>query len=632
MCERSQFNFVLKAREKIIAKKDNSKSFLVGVIRTPTLRERISKTELEEMGKSWGTQYREIELLVPKYSSKTNNNAYNHIEETLFFVMRSLNRSIDDNITHGIVELKKKLEESKNLYLAYSMVNIPWSMMSNKLKVLDARGCNISSAILGEHFVKLANLEQLVLSSNGLSTLPPTIANLKRLRSLDISRNKITCINFFNLNSLFKLDASFNGIERFDLWLASLEHIDLMANEITSIPDSIDEICPKLRKLNLSYNLLTALPSRMGFMISLSDLHVIGNSFSKFPAEVISRGAGAILNYLRGNFPSIFLHQLFLIFRNKKASYGGNSGEETQVSRVRAMAVSLPRATKEVKDYVWPKVKLNFVGPQSSGKSCILSKLKGEKPRQLPTAGIEVKNWLFENINYTLFDFGGDVRYYPIYSYFMTPLSIYVLCFKIDEERSKKEKEDYIDHEQIVYWLRAITTFAKDSPIILVCTHSDLLSNQEKVYDDIYNRYIYPESPYRIHALQFVSSKKSKGILNLKKAIFAITNLYKYNEIRVPKSWEALEKDLGLIIRLSGRKVITYEEYDQLVGQHVSSKDFQEVTSFFHNVGILLHFKDDPKLRDVISNNFHSLFCFDFGSYLLCYSSHKSFLAFSRYG
>lgn len=275
------------------------------------MRERISKLELEELGKSWDCLYREIELFISKYATKSNINAFIQIEHTLFFILRSLHRMIDDNPTIGIAELKKKLEESKNLYLGYSSVNIPWSMVPNKIKNLDARGCNISSAILAEHFVKLTNLEQLMLSGNNITYLPPNITQLKKLKLLDISKNKILTLDFFNFNSLMVLDASFNGIERFDLYLPTLEQLDLMANELTSIPESIDEICPKLRRLNLSYNLLTTLPSRMGFMISLSGLLVNGNAFSKLPAEVISRGAGAILNYLRGFFEIFFLFTIY---------------------------------------------------------------------------------------------------------------------------------------------------------------------------------------------------------------------------------------------------------------------------------------------------------------------------------
>jgi len=108
----------------------------------------------------------------------------------------------------------------------------------NNLVKLSLRNCNMK--ILSEKlFYNLTNLQDLNLSGNLLSQLPPNqFALLPQLRILDLSHNTLSYMHSSTLTSLS----------------SSLSHLYLAGNILTSLPDSSFSLLSTLTTLKMSAN------------------------------------------------------------------------------------------------------------------------------------------------------------------------------------------------------------------------------------------------------------------------------------------------------------------------------------------------------------------------------------------
>ena len=139
-------------------------------------------------------------------------------------------------------------------------------------------------------FCRLASLQHLDLSGNGLISLPPAFDQLRNLQHLDLSRNSLGGIRLKlqlnKLRSLQHLDLSHNvlGFEHKlgDLGrlgrLASLQHLDLSENRLEgSIPREFGKLV-HLQHLDLSENRLEgSIPREFGKLVHLQHLDLSEN-------------------------------------------------------------------------------------------------------------------------------------------------------------------------------------------------------------------------------------------------------------------------------------------------------------------------------------------------------------------
>ena len=134
------------------------------------------------------------------------------------------------------------------------------------------------------------------LSGNQLSgTIPPELANLAHLESLNLYGNQLSGTipaELGNLANLEHLDLSGNrlsGTIPAELGnLANLEHLDLSGNRLSgTIPAELANL-PNLTSLNLSRNQLSGeIPAALGNLLSLPRLDLSGNQLSgAIPAEL----------------------------------------------------------------------------------------------------------------------------------------------------------------------------------------------------------------------------------------------------------------------------------------------------------------------------------------------------------
>ena len=142
-------------------------------------------------------------------------------------------------------------------------------------------------------------LTALVLSDNGLVTFPLFSASKRSLKYVDISQNKLKCVDvqhLTNMSSLWKLYLEYNNIERFpDTWckngnnlttawhhlqFPNLEQLRLDNNQLIHLQRDLLASMPKLMLLNVSFNEIETMPFLSAVGTSLMHAYLDHNKIS----------------------------------------------------------------------------------------------------------------------------------------------------------------------------------------------------------------------------------------------------------------------------------------------------------------------------------------------------------------
>ena len=200
-------------------------------------------------------------------------------------------------------------------------------------------------------------------------------------------------------------------------------------------------------------------------------------------------------------------------------------------------------------------------------------------------------------------DYAGQEVYYSTHQFFLSPRSVYLICFNLlDRDLSKVE-----------YWLNSVHTRARGSPILLVGTHVDDKACTEEYVDEYIDRLMKTIKPERyknaagknsvkgIHAL---SSKKRIGIRELMEDITNIIIKSKFVGKLYPNSWLKLEQTL-CNLKFTGAPFLSWKDFVGVaIGTHIDKNSVEEAAKFFHLAGILCYFGDKyPKLKDFVILN-----------------------------
>ncbi|XP_006628522.2 prolargin [Lepisosteus oculatus] len=136
------------------------------------------------------------------------------------------------------------------------------------------------------------NLEQLRLSRNQISKIPPGVFNkMEHLALLDLHHNKLSDSNlgkniFKGLKNLVQLNLAHNILRKMPLNVPhNIYQLYLDRNNIQDIPEDYFKAFPNLAFVRLNYNQLTdkGVPKTVFNISTLLDLHLAHNKLSNIP-------------------------------------------------------------------------------------------------------------------------------------------------------------------------------------------------------------------------------------------------------------------------------------------------------------------------------------------------------------
>jgi GTPase SAR1 family protein len=296
-----------------------------------------------------------------------------------------------------------------------------------------------------------------------------------------------------------------------------------------------------LRSLNLSNNQLTNISTEIFDLESLVNINLTNNPI-EIPPEIIDKGIESMKEYLK-------------------------QMEESKT------------------DYLY-EAKLLVVGEGGSGKTSLVAKIlnfENElKADEYSTSGISISPWYFslengEKLRVNIWDFGGQEIYHATHQLFLTKHSLYLLVAD-----TRREYSDFY------YWLNLIELYGDNSPVLIIKNEKQDRSkeiNERQLRGQFSN----------LKATLTTNLATNRGLPEVIEQVKDCIKNLPYTGIPLPKIWvnirEALERE--------SRSYITLDDYINICCEHglTQQKDQAQLSSYFHDLGIVLHFQDDPILR-----------------------------------
>jgi internalin A len=457
-----------------------------------------------------------------------------------------------------------------------------------RLEALFAVGCPVANL---SPIRDLVSLRMLDLSETTIADVEP-LRSLTRLEVVDLGRSRVEHLEpLSGLRSLHYLDVSRTAVA--DLaplaGLTSLRRLLSAGNRVTSVEalsslhslewlligtSDITDVAPlaslrALTTLDLSRTPITDLTPlrdyiRRGLPLRWAShadgpaggIYVEGCPLISPPAEIASQGNDAVLNY----------------FHEREAG--------------------------DV-DHLW-EAKLLILGEGGAGKTSLVRRLY---QRDLPmpsehetTRGIAIHRHEFtlkdgRRFRLNVWDFGGQEIYHATHQFFLTRRSLYVL---LDDTRKDHKS---VSDEGFRYWLELIDLFSDHSPVLIFQNEKggrskaiDLAGIKAR-FDNVKERYAGNlELPGSVDAFRDAIERYASQLSHI--------------GVELPARWIAVRDDIER--RAAQTPYITQQEYFDIYARHLPSDGMKalHLSRYLHDVGVLLHFQDDPLLaRTVILQN-----------------------------
>jgi len=172
------------------------------------------------------------------------------------------------------------------------------------------------------------------------------------------------------------------------------------------------------------------------------------------------------------------------------------------------------------------------------------------------------------------------------HQFFLTQRSLYLLVLNGREGGEDADAE---------YWLKLIESFGGDSPVIVV------LNKIKEHPFDLNRRALQQKYPIR----EFIKTdcEDGTGIAELHKIIARETDRLPELRAAFPASWFTIKEQLAGM----KKNYVSFEEYRGFCAEHGEhDKTAQEaLAGYLHTLGIVLNYKDDPRLQETHVLNPH---------------------------
>lgn len=174
-------------------------------------------------------------------------------------IQRALNDTIADQFPDP------NMAQSVAYAVSGGNINAPITQtMIDATTVLNLWSSNIESIEGIEIFTELKTLD---ISTNNLTTLPDSMAQMTKLRGLEFNKNKFTVFPEVLCS------------------LPNLTFISFWNNQIAVVPESISNIT-SLKSLNFAFNKITTLPDSIGDLSNLTTLSLWSTQIHKLPESI----------------------------------------------------------------------------------------------------------------------------------------------------------------------------------------------------------------------------------------------------------------------------------------------------------------------------------------------------------
>jgi small GTP-binding protein len=443
-----------------------------------------------------------------------------------------------------------------------------------------------SSIVLPDVLEELKNLTSLYLRNVNLAELPQVVTRLKNLAVLDLRRNRLRNLpdQLPRLSNLSLLNLSENPLTSLPgivTQLETLQELYVSAIGLTKLPESIGRL-KSLRKAELSNNKLHELPESIGQLARLEHLNISNNRLSTLPGSIAK------------------------LLELKLLTADNNPLEAPPIEIARRGVYAVQQYFQEIQKRVDAPIyeaKLLLIGEGRVGKTSLSKALRTTDSileNGQSTQGIDIQSWiipkeetgLLRDFHLNVWDFGGQAIYHQTHQFFLTKRSLYLLV-------TESRKED--KHEDFYYWLNIIRLLGGNSPAILVLNKCDQPTKALPV-----NEYQAAfENLVEFHQVSCHPDYKST-LVPLREAIRRIiTNpkLMPHVGSKLPGVWVQIREEIAKL-REAGQDFISRDDYLALCARHEMNEERADFLSdYFHDIGVFLHFKDDPTLCETVILN-----------------------------
>ena len=465
--------------------------------------------------------------------------------------------------------------------------------IQEKSKELYLRNSNLTE--LSSEIGQLENLELLDLSANELTSLPLEIGQLTNLTILDLSDNKFLNLPsaITKLSKLPVLDLSNNKLTSLSsviVALASLKELDLSGNQLTSLLNEIGQL-GKLTYLDLSNNQLSALPPEIWQLENLEFLDISDNQLTTLPPEIEQLTNLTTLKL--SNNPIATVPKSIANLTNLNSIAVNNTELPSLPPEIKNINAIIAYYTSDDRKRQLNETKILVVGQGSVGKTSLVNRLVSGifNPNENKTEGIQINHWNLDSksggkqernrIRLNIWDFGGQEIMHATHQFFLTKRSLYLLV--LDARLTQEEN-------RVEYWLKIIQSFGGESPVLIVGNKTD----QHPL--DIDRTGLQKKYPNIVRILE-TSAKDGLGIEILKTEIAKQVDTLPHVHDQLPMKWFTVKSNLEKLGK--GKNFITQDEYlDLCSASDVTDETGQHtLIGFLHDLGVVLHFQDDPRLE-----------------------------------
>jgi internalin A len=445
------------------------------------------------------------------------------------------------------------------------------------------------------------NAKSLDLGALDLMSLPEQIGLLHNIRALNISYNKFVSLPYQigHLQYLRRLDALINNLEHFPpqiISLTRLNSLNLSLNKIQTLPDEIDKLS-NLDHLDLSYNEITNLPNAIGKLSNLTHLNLRGNKLTDLPIGISKLSKLRTLD-LRDNPLSIPLEILEKTDKPESilsAYFGEDIANAVSIADFEDLFGGRDGFSAFFREIFERRplleAKVLILGQGSVGKTSVVQRILygAFEANQAKTEGISINQWSVlgrtqeQSIKLNVWDFGGQEIMHATHQFFLTKRSLYLLV--LDARLTQEEN-------RVEYWLKIIQSFGADSPVLIVGNKAD----QHRLDID---RTGLQKKYANVVGIIETSAATGSGIELLKTAIAKHVDGLPHIRDNLPATWFTVKSKLEELAK--HKNFFTQEEFISLCEtNNVSDATSQRtLIGFLHDLGVVLHFQDDPRLEQL---------------------------------